>query len=118
MSDNKNIDRLFKEQFKDFEATPAAGTWDQIAAQLQHKKKRRVVPFWLKSSGIAAALVLGCFLLFDQNSTLELPHNKVATGKKRTVKTSQHFKAKQLFQQNQIVKLCRLHLHELPINLL
>lgn len=94
MSDNKNIDRLFKEQFKDFEATPAAGTWDQIAAQLQHKKKRRVVPFWLKSSGIAAALVLGCFLLFDQNSTLELPQNKVATGKKTNPKGEPSLKSK------------------------
>lgn len=94
MSDNKNIDRLFKEQFKDFEATPAAGTWDQIAAQLQHKKKRRVVPFWLKSSGIAAALVLGCFLLFDQNSTLEIPQNKVATGKKTNPKDEPILKSK------------------------
>lgn len=94
MSDNKNIDRLFKEQFKDFEATPAAGTWDQIAAQLQHKKKRRVVPFWLKSSGIAAALVLGCFFLFDQNSTLELQENKVATGKKTNPKDEPILKSK------------------------
>ncbi len=86
MSDNKNIDRLFKEQFKDFEASPAAGTWDQIAAQLQHKKKRRTVPFWLKSSGIAAALVLGCFFLFDQNSNLEIPKNKIATGKEINIK--------------------------------
>lgn len=94
MSDNKNIDRLFKEQFKDFEATPAAGTWDQIAAQLQHKKKRRVVPFWLKSSGIAAALVLGCFLLFEQNSTLELPQNKIATGKKTNSKDEPTLRSK------------------------
>lgn len=94
MSDNKNIDRLFKEQFKDFEASPAAGTWDQIAAQLQHKKKRRTVPFWLKSSGIAAALVLGCFFLFNQNSTLEIPQNKVATGKKTNIKDEPKLRSK------------------------
>lgn len=94
MSDNKNIDRLFKEQFKDFEATPAAGTWDQIAAQLQHKKKRRTVPFWLKSSGIAAALVLGCFFLFDQNSTLEIPQNKVDTGKEINIKDEPKLRSK------------------------
>ncbi|WPR72282.1 hypothetical protein SLW70_03840 [Flavobacterium sp. NG2] len=64
MKEKKNIDRLFQEQLKDFEATPNSQVWQNIQAELnQEKKKRRLLPFWLKYAGIAAALVLGVFML-------------------------------------------------------
>lgn len=59
MNERKNIDRLFQEKFKDFEAAPSEKVWKGIESKLKEKKKdRKVVPFWLKLSGIAAALIL------------------------------------------------------------
>lgn len=59
MSDKKNIDRLFQESFKNFEATPSDAVWNHIESQLQQKKKkRRVIPIWWRYAGAAAVLLL------------------------------------------------------------
>tara|TARA_R110002049_G_scaffold307520_1_gene508223 strand:+ start:33812 stop:35404 length:1593 start_codon:yes stop_codon:yes gene_type:complete len=59
MSDKKNIDRLFQERFKNFEATPSDAVWNNIEAQLnQKKKKQRVIPIWWRYAGAAALLLL------------------------------------------------------------
>jgi hypothetical protein len=59
MSDKKNIDRLFQESFKNFEATPSDAVWTHIEAQLQQKnKKRRAIPIWWRYAGAAAVLLL------------------------------------------------------------
>ncbi len=63
MKEKKNIDRLFQEQLKDFEAMPDNQVWLNIEAELRKDKKRKVVPIWFKYSGIAAALLLGLFSL-------------------------------------------------------
>jgi len=61
MSERKNIDRLFQEKFKDFEAIPPKNAWDNILSELDGEKKKRrfIAPFWLKLSGIAAVFLLG-----------------------------------------------------------
>ncbi len=59
MMEKKNIDRLFQEKFKDFEVTPPSEVWEAIEERLQKKKKRRVIPFWWKLSGVAALLAIG-----------------------------------------------------------
>lgn len=59
MSERKNIDRLFQEKFKDFEAQPSDEIWRNIKAKLDEKKKRRIIPFWWKLSGVAALLLVG-----------------------------------------------------------
>jgi hypothetical protein len=59
MSEKKNIDRLFQERFKDFEVNPSEQVWDNIESELNKKKKKRVIPFWIRLSGIAAALLIG-----------------------------------------------------------
>ena len=59
MSERKNIDRLFQEKFKDFEGNPSEDVWANIEAKLDQKKKRRIVPFWWKLSGVAAVFLLG-----------------------------------------------------------
>ncbi len=65
MSDKKNIDRIFKEKFKDFEAAPPAGLWDAIENNLEQPAQRpkKILPLWLKLAGIAAgvALLLGTY---------------------------------------------------------
>ncbi len=64
MKEKKNIERLFQEKFKSFAATPPSDAWENISKELTpEKKKRKVVPFWLKLSGVASVLLLGTFLL-------------------------------------------------------
>lgn len=59
MSDKKNIDSLFQEKFKDFEANPAEDLWGNIEVKLDDKKRRRVIPLWWKLSGVAAIFLIG-----------------------------------------------------------
>jgi hypothetical protein len=61
MKENKNIDRLFQEQFRGFEQTPNNQIWLNIEAELKKDKKRKVIPLWYKYAGIAAAFLLGLF---------------------------------------------------------
>ncbi len=89
MSENKNIERLFQEKFKDFEVIPQEIVWDNIEAELDKKEKRRVVPFWWKLSGIAAALLIG-FLIANAFffSNLTEKNNVVNQENKNPVKTN------------------------------
>lgn len=57
MKEKKNIDRLFQEKFKNFEAHPSERVWADIVKN-QKKDNRRVIPLWWKVGGIAAGLVL------------------------------------------------------------
>jgi len=87
MSDNKKIDRLFQEKFKDFEVTPDKSVWKSINANLNKKKKeRRLIPLWWKLSGIAAGIILliaiGSYFSKDSGTTqpetlVETPSNEV-----------------------------------------
>ncbi|MDK2770876.1 MAG: hypothetical protein KYX68_01410 [Flavobacterium sp.] len=69
MKESKNIERLFQEKFKDFEAIPPSESWDFIEARLnEKKKKKRVIPFWFKTSGIAAVFVISLGFLINYYS--------------------------------------------------
>lgn len=74
MNDKKHIDRLFQEKLRNFEATPSSSVWNNISAELEtNKKKRKVIPLWLKVSGIASSLLLlatiGYSIFNDDNNT-------------------------------------------------
>ncbi len=72
MKERKNIDRLFQEKLKDFEAVPPENLWENIAEKLKEKKKkRRVIPIWWKLSGVAAIFILGWSGLNYYNNTLK-----------------------------------------------
>lgn len=58
MSDNKNIDRLFQEKFKDYEVFPEPNVWKGIENELTKKKKSRIIPLWLRYAGVAVILLL------------------------------------------------------------
>jgi hypothetical protein len=76
MSEKKNIDRLFQEKFKDFEVNPPEVSWANIEAKLDGKKKRRVIPFWWKLSGVAAVFLIGFFVsksIYDGGAKSENP---------------------------------------------
>ena len=77
MNSNKNIDRLFQERFKDFEAEPNKQTWKKIQLGLKEKKQRKIIPFWLKYAGIAALFIVGVFILNTFYKTNTAPVNKI-----------------------------------------
>lgn len=56
--ENKYIDRIFQEKFKDFEASPNATLWSKIEAQLDAKQPPKVLPLWFKVASVAASLVV------------------------------------------------------------
>jgi len=58
MKEKKHIDQLFKESFKNFEASPSPQVWENIQAKLKEKEDRKVIPLWLKLGGVAAILAL------------------------------------------------------------
>lgn len=58
MNKKKNIDDLFKEGFKNFEASPSPHVWNNIQAKLEEKEERRVIPLWIKIGSVAALLAL------------------------------------------------------------
>lgn len=86
MKENKNIERLFQEKFKDFEALPPEDSWDFIADRLHKKKKKRIIPIWFQFSGVAASILLVGGLIWNftaQNKTEQLPvfENTIVNGK-------------------------------------
>lgn len=62
MKERKSIDRLFREKFKDFEATPHPALWNRIQSDLKGVKKTSLIPLWVKLSGVAALLVMAFFI--------------------------------------------------------
>ncbi|WP_142784429.1 hypothetical protein [Changchengzhania lutea] len=83
MGDKKHIDRLFQENFKDFEVAPSDAVWQNIEAALQEKKKkRRIIPIWWRYAGVAALLLLlltiGDFYFNNDETT---PANQIVDTK-------------------------------------
>lgn len=81
MNDKKHIDRLFQEKFKTFEATPDDAVWNNIHSALhKDKRKRRVVPFWWKTAGVAAVLALLFTVgnaIYNNTAIFTRPDNKM-----------------------------------------
>lgn len=65
MSERQNIDRLFQEKFKDFEAAPSDKVWANIQRQMNNTEKKKepvLLPLWLKVCGVAAVFLIGFFI--------------------------------------------------------
>jgi hypothetical protein len=114
MKEQKNIERLFQEKFKDFEVAPPEMAWKNIEARL-NKKKRRIIPFWFKISGIAASLLFGFYIYsllngvnikdkIDSNTTIvEEKNNSIQNQNDlKTIKANQNSK-RPLSEQNNII---------------
>lgn len=96
MSDQKNIDNLFRETFKDFEATPDPALWDKISSQLdekvpqQQKKKEGAVllPWFYRIAGIAAAIllviVLGSQFFIDDTNVINSENQTTSNDSNKT----------------------------------
>lgn len=72
MNERKKIDSLFQEKFKDFEVNPSEEIWVAIEEKLENKKRRRIIPFWWKLSGVAAVFLIG----FLTSKSIYDSHNK------------------------------------------
>ena len=75
MNDKKHIDRLFQEKLKDIEVTPGDAVWNNINTALQEDSRdRKVIPLWMKLSGIAVGLALlflaGNLILSNDDATV------------------------------------------------
>lgn len=92
MKENKNIERLFQEKFKDFEVSPPDFVWENIQQKLHPKEnKRRVIPFWFKATGIAASFVAIISIVlfnmdngFKNTNTNSNINNSIVTSEKNT----------------------------------
>jgi hypothetical protein len=69
----KKLDELFQDTFSGHNEVPDERVWDSIAASLDKKKKKRILPIWWSLSGIAAALVFGLLIFkpFTSENTTE-----------------------------------------------
>ncbi len=84
MSEKRNIDKLFKEKLKEFEATPSASVWENISQQFgQESSERKGIPLWWKIAGVAAGLILlitvGTTLLNTEGDEINTEQNVVDT---------------------------------------
>lgn len=83
MSEQKNIDRLFQEKLRDLEVSPSPEIWNAIENKLQ-KKKRRIIPIWWLSSGVAALLVVGVLVFpFTDDDNGDIIDTNIVTGPKK-----------------------------------
>jgi len=67
MESSENIDRYFKDKLENYKESPPQDTWDKIANQLGHRRKRKMVIFISRiAAGITILLSLSIFLYFTQ----------------------------------------------------
>ncbi|WP_158975072.1 outer membrane beta-barrel protein [Cellulophaga sp. L1A9] len=68
----KNLDELFREQFRDFDEVPDEKVWTAIEQSLDKKKSRKIIPiWWWQLGGVAAALVILLFLINPFSKDIE-----------------------------------------------
>jgi hypothetical protein len=79
MKDKKQIDKLFKDRFNNFEVSPPPEVWISIQTSLESRKKnRKIIPLFWKVGGVAALLAL----LFTINYSIDnssAPNTRVVT---------------------------------------
>tara|TARA_R110002050_G_scaffold15706_3_gene48098 strand:+ start:43882 stop:45426 length:1545 start_codon:yes stop_codon:yes gene_type:complete len=82
----KNVDELFKEQFRDFEEIPDEKVWSAIEVSLEKKDSRKIIPIWWKLGGVAAVLTVLFYVINPlENSTSNSIEIEVADTDKEEV---------------------------------
>ncbi|MES2455155.1 MAG: hypothetical protein V4594_06435 [Bacteroidota bacterium] len=59
---DKDFDQLFKDKFEDAEIQPAPGLWEQIAVELEPKRKKGMPVYWMSAAAVVL-VTLGVTLL-------------------------------------------------------
>ena len=87
MLNKSNIDKLFVDKLKSFQASPDEKVWQKIERKLKKKKQKKGIPIWWSYSGIAALLTLGFFLFpISDNEFNEIENNVVSSPKQLNIK--------------------------------
>jgi len=89
---NKNIDKLFQEQFKNFHQEPNPAAWKNIKNNLNTKKPKKSIPFWMIFSGVAATISLLLIVSIVSFSNTKSSTNTVEKPNTETSKTLQNKK--------------------------
>ena len=76
MENNKDIGKIFREKLQNLDQSPDNKVWEAINADLQKKKKRRLLPFWFTAIGIV--LIVGSLIFFIGNPA-HLPNESKPT---------------------------------------
>lgn len=58
MKKDKDIEKLFQEGFNKMKLSPSPRVWENVRHELDKKKKRKVIPLWIRIGSVAAFLVL------------------------------------------------------------
>lgn len=74
MGNRKDIGKAFREKLKDFDQSPDDKVWGAIQADLQQKKKRRILPFWFTFAALNA-LLLGTVVVWNTTNDMDAPAN-------------------------------------------
>ena len=91
MKEEKNLDRLFQEKFKDFERHPSDAVWNNITAAQKENEDRKVIPLWWKLGGAAAVVALLFtigFTGFNTTSKATLDSDIVTSNPLETTETN------------------------------
>jgi len=92
MGDKKNIDRLFQEQFKNFEAAPNDAVWDTIQSKLdENNSNNKRIPVWIMFSAVAATLVFFVALSLSVSSVNENKEEVVSVPEIQNLINSEKF---------------------------
>jgi hypothetical protein len=94
MMEDKKIERLFQEKFKDFETQPSPLVWENIESKLTQKKKRRILPIWWFTSGVASLFIIGLLLfpeidIISKENPIEVNSKKPSDTKKTNIITTE-----------------------------
>ena len=86
MENNKDIGKIFRERLQVVEKTPNPKVWESIQHELQQKKKRRIVPFWMWFAAGILLLGAGSYFIMEQG---EFPKTNAIEQNDATNKTVQ-----------------------------
>ena len=85
----KKIDDFFKKELNKPQEAPA-DAWDFIQKHIAQKEKKRIFPFWMKISGIAALFVLFTGTVYFFNSEWIQSNNLPENNSETLVKNPNH----------------------------
>lgn len=63
MESKKDIGKAFRDKLEGVQQSPPDAVWERLQAEMQDKKKRRVIPFWFTIAAIVLVLLLAGGLL-------------------------------------------------------
>jgi len=85
---DKEFDQLFRDRFENAEIAPAAGLWNEIAQELEPKRRRGISFYWVSAAAVAL-LVAAVSLLSPKSETIRLQAPLAGTMFKEQIPSSE-----------------------------